>query len=207
MQAMAVPEDDHTHSLIGDSPGAFVEQLEADLVARGLLDPSALDDLMATYFAKDGWLQGAQAVARAWLDPAFKELLLTDAPAAFSRLGITNHDKVVVVENTADVHNVVVCTLCSCYPFWIMGLSPRWYRSLEYRARVVREPRVVLAEFGLKIAAQRQVRVWDSSSDVRYMVLPLRPSGSEAANEVELTQRVTRDSLIGTAELFETASS
>ncbi len=142
-----------------------------------------------------------------WLDPAFKELLLTDAPVAFSRLGITNHDKVVVVENTADVHNVVVCTLCSCYPFWIMGLSPRWYRSLEYRARVVREPRVVLAEFGLKIAAERQVRVWDSSSDVRYMVLPLRPSGSEAANEVELTQRVTRDSLIGTAELLETPSS
>jgi len=188
----------HGHATPPDSPAAYVERLEAELVERGLLDVRALDDLMATYFAEHGWVHGARAVARAWTDPEFKALLLSDAPAAFAQLGVTNHDAIVVVEDTDEVHNLVVCTLCSCYPFWVMGLSPAWYRSLEYRARAVREPRAVLAEFGVDVPEGRTVRVWDSSSDVRYMVLPRRPTGTEAATEDDLAAIVTRDALIGT---------
>jgi nitrile hydratase len=197
--------DSDTHITSGDSPAAYVQALEAELVLRGLLDVRALDDLMATYFAENGWTHGARAVARAWVDPDFKALLLSDAPAAFERLGVNNHDKIVVVENTEECHNLVVCTLCSCYPFWVMGLSPAWYRSLEYRARAVREPRAVLAEFGVHLPAGRNVRVWDSSSDVRYMILPRRPGGTEQATEDELAGVVTRDSLIGTDVLRSTA--
>jgi nitrile hydratase len=198
--------DGHGHTTPEDSPAAYVERLEAELVERGLLDVGALETLMSTYFAENGWMHGARAVARAWVDPEFKELLLSDAPAAFARLGITSHDKIVVVENTDDVHNLVVCTLCSCYPFWIMGLSPAWYRSLEYRARAVREPRAVLAEFGVDVPEGRHVRVWDSSSDVRYMVLPRRP-GTGPASEEQLVELVTRDSLIGTDTLVGTSGS
>jgi nitrile hydratase len=190
-------EDPHGHVTPHDSPAAYVQDLEAELVASGLLDIHALDDLMATYFAENGWMHGARAVARAWIDPQFKALLLRDAPAAFAQLGVTNHDQIVVVENTDEVQNLVVCTLCSCYPFWIMGLSPAWYRSLEYRARAVREPRAVLAQFGVEVPTGRSVRVWDSSADVRYMVLPSRPAGKERATEAELVELVTRDSLIG----------
>jgi nitrile hydratase len=198
--------DGHGHVTPADSPARYVEELEAELVGRGLLDVDALDELMATYFAENGWMAGARAVARAWVDPEFKALLLSDAPAAFALLGVRNHDQIVVVENTEDVHNLVVCTLCSCYPFWVMGLSPAWYRSLEYRARAVREPRAVLAEFGVEIPATQTVRVWDSSSDMRYMVLPRRPGGTEEGTERELVELVTRDSLIG-ADVFTTTPS
>ncbi len=180
---------------------AYVAALEAELIERGLLDMAQFEGLMETYFAERGYVHGARAVARAWVDEAFKSLLLSDAPAAFAELGIANHDPVVVVENTDEVHNLVVCTLCSCYPFWILGLSPGWYRSLEYRARAVREPRRVLAEFGLEISDDRRICVWDSSSDLRYMVLPRRPRGTEGAAETDLVKMVTRDSLIGAQEL------
>ena len=192
---MTKHEDQSPSSIAG-----YVAELEAELIARGLLDVSQFEGLMETYFAERGYLHGARAVARAWVDAAFKTLLLSDAPAAFSELGIPNHDPVVVIENTDEVHNLVVCTLCSCYPFWILGLSPGWYRSLEYRARAVREPRKVLAEFGLPISDDRRICVWDSSSDVRYMVLPRRPLGHETTAESDLVKMVTRDSLIGTEE-------
>jgi nitrile hydratase subunit alpha len=180
---------------------AYVMSLEEELIDRGLLDVSQFEGLMETYFAERGYLHGARAVARAWVDANFKALLLSDAPAAFEQLGVANHDPVTVVENTDEVHNVVVCTLCSCYPFWVLGLSPGWYRSLEYRARVVREPREVLAEFGVQVPDNRAVRVWDSSSDIRYIVMPRRPPGTESATEEDLVRIITRDSLIGTEEL------
>jgi nitrile hydratase len=200
-------EDARDHITADDSPAKYVERLETELVERGLLDVSALDDVMATYFAENGWLHGARAVARAWVDPRFKELLLSNAPAAFAQLGVTNYDHIVVVENTEDVHNLVVCTLCSCYPFWVLGLSPAWYRSLEYRARAVREPRAVLAAFDVDVPADRTVTVWDSSSDVRYMVLPRRPDGTEHATEAELVEMITRNSLIGTDALASASAS
>ena len=177
-----------------------VEALESLLVEKGLLDP-ALVDRVIQFFEQDlGPMNGARAVARAWTDPEFKTQLLQDAPAAFAELGIQVRDNVMAVENTSHEHNVVVCSLCSCYPWSVLGLPPTWYKSPAYRSRVVREPRRVLAELGLDLAPDVAVRVWDSSAEIRYMVLPERPVGTDDLSEEQLTKLVTRDCMIGVAK-------
>jgi nitrile hydratase len=178
------------------------EALEALLVARGLVKPESIDAIVARYEREIGPLNGARVVARAWSDAAFKQRLLADARRAIAELGLplgAESTPIVVVENTPGVHNVVVCTLCSCYPASLLGLPPTWYKSPAYRARVVREPRAVLREFGLELPPTTELRVWDSSAEIRYLVLPERPRGSEAASEAELAALVSRDALIGVA--------
>jgi nitrile hydratase len=177
-----------------------VRALESLLLERGVLAPDAVDEVIRRYGEATGPLLGARAVARAWLDPGYKRLLLEDPKAALAALGL-DFDRLVVVENTPAVHNLVVCTLCSCYPWPVLGLSPTWYKLPAYRSRAVSEPRQVLREFGLEIAADRDIRVWDSSAEVRYMVLPERPAGSEALDEEALTRLIPRDALIGVAEV------
>lgn len=177
-----------------------VEALESLLVEKGLLDPASVDRIIQ-YFEHDlGPLNGAKAVARAWVDPDFKARLLTDAASAFAELGIQVSDNVIVVANSVDEHHVVVCTLCSCYPWSVLGLPPTWYKSPAYRSRVVREPRNVLAEMGLELPGQVTVRVWDASAEIRYLVLPERPAGTESLSEAALTELVTRDCMIGVAK-------
>lgn len=176
-----------------------VEALESLLQEKGLLDPAAVDAVIRYYEQDIGPLRGARLVARAWRDPAFKARLLADPPAACRELGMTLLENLVVVENTPETHNVVVCSLCSCYPWSVLGLPPSWYKSPAYRARVVREPRTVLAEIGLKLPDEVKVRVWDSSSEVRYLILPMRPAGTDHLGEDELAALVTRDSMIGVA--------
>jgi nitrile hydratase len=177
-----------------------VRALESLLLERGVLAPDAVDEVIRRYGEATGPLLGARAVARAWLDPGYKRLLLEDPKAALAALGL-DFDRLVVVENTPAVHNLVVCTLCSCYPWPVLGLSPTWYKLPAYRSRAVSEPRQVLREFGLEIAADRDIRVWDSSAEVRYMVLPKRPAGAEALDEEALTRLIPRDALIGVAEV------
>lgn len=177
-----------------------VEALESLLTEKGLIDPSAVDGVI-NYFEQDvGPLNGAKAVARAWVDPEFKARLLDDASSAFAELGITVRDNVIAVENKAEEHNVVVCTLCSCYPWSILGLPPSWYKAPAYRARIVREPRKVLAEMGLDVPDSKAIRVWDSSAEIRYMILPERPAGTDSMSEEELEALVSRDSMIGVAD-------
>jgi len=176
-----------------------VEALESLLTEKGLLDPAAVDSVIRFYEQDVGPLNGARAVARAWIEAAFRERLVANAPAAFAELGIRCSDHVIVVANTPAVHNVVVCTLCSCYPWSVLGLPPTWYKSPAYRARIVREPRAVLAEMGLPLGEQVEVRVWDSSAEIRYLVLPERPAGTEALTEAELVALVSRDCMIGVA--------
>jgi nitrile hydratase len=177
-----------------------VEALESLLVEKGLLDPANVDRIIQ-YFEHDlGPLNGAKAVARAWVDPDFKARLLADAASAFAELGIRVSDNVIVVENSVDEHHVVVCTLCSCYPWSVLGLPPTWYKSPAYRSRVVREPRNVLAEMGLELPGEVTVRVWDASAEIRYLVLPERPAGTESLSEAALTELVTRDCMIGVAK-------
>lgn len=177
-----------------------VEALESLLVEKGLLDPASVDRIIQ-YFEHDlGPLNGAKAVARAWVDPDFKARLLADAASAFAELGIRVSDNVIVVANSVDEHHVVVCTLCSCYPWSVLGLPPTWYKSPAYRSRVVREPRNVLAEMGLELPGQVTVRVWDASAEIRYLVLPERPAGTESLSEAALTDLVTRDCMIGVAK-------
>ena len=190
---------DHEHQTIPSDLTLRVKALESLLVEKRLIDPAALDVLIDTYEHKVGPRNGARVVARAWVDPSFKQQLLTDATAAIAELGYggPQGEHMVAVENTDAVHNVVVCTLCSCYPWPVLGLPPRWYKSPPYRARVVREPRAVLREFGVELPDGVEVRVWDSSSDLRYMVLPERPSGTADMTEAELAELVTRDSMIG----------
>ena len=177
-----------------------VRALESLLLERGVLAPDAVDKVVRRYGEAAGPLLGARAVARAWRDPDYKRLLLEDPKAALAALGL-NFDRLAVVENTPAVHNLVVCTLCSCYPWAVLGLPPTWYKLPAYRSRAVSEPRQVLREFGLEIAADRDIRVWDSSAEVRYMVLPRPPAGSEGLGEAELAQLVPRDALIGVAEV------
>ena len=180
-----------------------VEALESLLTEKGLVNPAAVDAVI-NYFEQDvGPLNGAKAVARAWVDPDYKARLLEDLSGAFAELGITVRDNVVAVENTAEEHNVVVCTLCSCYPWSVLGLPPTWYKAPAYRSRVVREPRKVLAEMGLELPESTAIRVWDSSSEIRYMVVPERPEGTESLAEAELEALVTRDSMIGVAQAAE----
>jgi nitrile hydratase len=176
-----------------------VRALETLLVEKGLLDPAALEALIDTYEHKVGPKNGAKVVARAWVDPDFKAALMEDATQAIASLGFTGRqgEHMVVVENTDDVHNLVVCTLCSCYPWPVLGLPPVWYKSAPYRSRAVSDPRGVLAEFGTTLADSVEVRVWDSTSEVRYLVLPQRPAGTEDWDEDALATLVTRNSMIG----------
>ncbi len=177
-----------------------VRALESLLVEKGLVQPAALAAIVETYETKIGPHNGAQVVARAWADPAFKTRLLTDATAAIAELGFSGvqGEDMVVVENTPGVHNMVVCTLCSCYPWPTLGLPPNWYKSAPYRARAVMDPRGVLTEFGVELPAEKEVRVWDSNAELRYLVLPERPAGTEGMDEAALADLVTRDAMIGT---------
>ena len=178
-----------------------VRALESLLVDKGLVEPAALDALIDTYETKVGPRNGAKIVARAWVDPVFKQRLLEDGTAAVAEHGFVGRqsEKLVVVENTRDVHNMVVCTLCSCYPWAVLGLPPVWYKSAPYRSRAVIDPRGVLSELGTRVPADREVRVWDSTAEIRYMVLPERPAGTERLTEEQLAELVTRDAMIGVA--------
>ncbi|TDJ39589.1 MAG: nitrile hydratase subunit alpha [Gammaproteobacteria bacterium] len=179
------------------------EAIESLLIEKGLLSEDAVDEVIVQYNERVGPMNGAKVVARAWKDPAFKLRLLADGTRAVEEFEFTGGqvEKLVVVENTPAVHNVVVCTLCSCYPWAVLGLPPKWYKDPAYRSRIVREPRRVLAEFGVQISSSKELRVWDSSAEIRYMVLPEMPSDSESTSEEELAARVTRDAMIGVALL------
>jgi len=180
-----------------------VRALESLLVDKGLVDPAALDALIDTYETKVGPRNGARVVARAWVDPAYRKRLLDNGTAAIAELGYTGRqgEDMVVVENTPTVHNLVVCTLCSCYPWPVLGLPPVWYKSAAYRSRAVIDPRGVLREFGLELPDDVEVRVWDSTAEVRYLVLPERPRGTEDWTEEELAAIVTRDAMVGVAKV------
>jgi nitrile hydratase len=177
-----------------------VRALETLLTEKGYIDPAALDVLIDAYQTKIGPRNGARVVARAWCDAEFRRWLLTDATAAIASLGLTGRqgEHMVAVENTPQVHNLVVCTLCSCYPWAVLGLPPTWYKSAPYRARAVKDPRGVLKEFGVELPETTQIRIWDSTAEIRYLVLPQRPAGSEDLSEQQLANLVTRDSMIGT---------
>ena len=180
-----------------------VKALESLLVDKGLVDPAALDAVIDTYETKVGPRNGAHVVAKAWTDPAYREWLLRDATAAIASLGYTGRqgEDMVVLENTPKVHNLVVCTLCSCYPWPVLGLPPVWYKSAPYRSRAVIDPRGVMKELGLEVGDDVEVRVWDSTAEVRYLVLPERPAGTEGWSEDELAALVTRDAMIGVANV------
>lgn len=190
----------HLHSHLPSDPALRIKALETLLVKKGLIESENIDAWVEAYSEHIGPKRGAHVVAKAWCDADFKQRLLQDAPAAIDEFGYlgnaTAHLK--VVENTESVHNLVVCTLCSCYPFSILGIAPAWYKAAAYRSRAVREPRSVLAEFGVEIGDDTEVRVWDSTAELRYLVLPLRPPGTESMDETELAQLVTRNSMIGT---------
>jgi len=177
-----------------------VRALETVLGEKGYIEPAALDALIDTYQTRVGPRNGARVVARAWADPAFKAWLLRDASAAIASLGYQGRqgEHMVALENTQQQHHMVVCTLCSCYPWPVLGLPPTWYKSAPYRSRAVRDPRGVLAEFGVALPDGTAIRVWDSTAEVRYLVLPMRPDGAESLNEEQLADLVTRDSMIGT---------
>jgi nitrile hydratase len=193
---------DHDHEGSALSPIALrVRALESLLVEKGYVDPAALDAIVETYETKIGPRNGARVVAKAWADPQYKTWLLKDATAAIASLGYTGRqgEHMVVVENTPETHNLIVCTLCSCYPWTVLGLPPVWYKAPPYRARAVIDPRSVLAEFGLELPQETAIRVWDSTAEIRYLVLPMRPKGTEGWSEDKLAALVSRDSMIGTA--------
>ena len=195
--------EDHGHQAVPPDVTLRVKALESLLVEKGLVDPAALDALIDTYEHKIGPRNGARVIARAWVDPAYKKRLLGDATAAIAELGYggLQGEHMVVVENAPKVHNLIVCTLCSCYPLPVLGLPPVWYKSAPYRSRAVIDPRGVLAEFGVELPDDIEIRVWDSTSEVRYLVLPERPAGTENMSEDELAALVTRDAMIGTARV------
>jgi nitrile hydratase subunit alpha len=197
-------DENHGHQTVPSDFSLRVKALESLLVEKGLLDRAALDALIDTYERKVGPRNGARVVARAWIDPAYKQRLLTDATAAIAELGYGGYqgEHMVVVENTPKVHNLVVCTLCSCYPWPVLGLPPVWYKSAPYRSRAVIDPRGVLREFGLELSEDVEVHVWDSTAELRYLVLPERPAGSEGLNEEALAALVTRDAMIGVAKVM-----
>jgi len=190
---------DHRHNAPESDIALRVKAIEQLLTEKGLVDPAAIDLVVDYYETRVGPRNGARVVARAWNDSAYKARLLADASPAIAELGFSGlqGEDMVVLENTPEIHNVVVCTLCSCYPWPVLGLPPTWYKSPPYRARIVREPRKVLAEFGTTIADDVEVRVWDSSAELRYMVLPVRPAGTEGLDEDALAALVTRDGMIG----------
>ena len=181
-------------------PEMRVKALEQVLVEKGYVDPAALDVIVETYEHNVGPHNGARVVARAWCDPEYRKWLLEDGTTAIAELGYSGRggETIRVVENTPGVHNVIVCTLCSCYPWTVLGLPPSWYKSPAYRSRVVVDPRSVLAEFGVELPADTEIRVWDSTSEIRYLVVPMRPPGTEGWSEEELARLVTRDSMLGT---------
>ena len=191
--------DDHHHAIPSD-PALRTKALESLLVEKGLVDPGALDAIVDFYQNEVGPRNGAHVVARAWTDPAYRDWLMRDASAAIADLGYTGRqgEDMVALENTPDTHNMVVCTLCSCYPIPVLGLPPVWYKSAPYRSRAVIEPRAVLSEFGLDLAENVEVRVWDSTAELRYLVIPMRPEGTEGWDQTRLAELVTRDSMIGT---------
>lgn len=200
-----MPHDSHdhdhaAHALLPPDPALRVKALETILSRKGYVDPAAMDAILDFYENKVGPRVGAQVVARAWSDPDFLAALREDSTATLEAEGLLGRqgEHVVVVENTPEVHNVVVCTLCSCYPWPLLGIPPSWYKSDAYRARVVREPRKVLAEFGLTLPETQNVRVWDSTAEIRYLVLPMRPEGTEGLEADALAEWVTRNSMIGT---------
>lgn len=188
------------HPNVDDYVVSRVRALESLLLEKGILPPDAVDRVIRRYETSTGPMIGARAVARAWREPTYRQRLLEDPPAALADLGV-NYDRLVVMENTPAVHNMVVCTLCSCYPWDVMGLPPTWYKMPAYRSRAVSEPRKVLAEFGVAVPPEREVRVWDSSAELRYMVLPMRPPGAERLDEEALARHITREALIGVAEV------
>jgi nitrile hydratase subunit alpha len=196
-------EHDHQHQAVPSDPALRTKALESLLVEKGLVDPGALDALVDAYENRIGPRNGAHVVARAWMDPAYKERLLNDGGEAIAELGYlgAQGEHLVVVENTSRIHNLVVCTLCSCYPWPVLGLPPVWYKSAPYRSRAVIDPRGVLREFGLDLPEDTEVRVWDSTAEIRYLVLPERPAGSEGMREDQLAALVTRDSMIGVANV------
>ena len=193
--------DEHDDHRLPSDPALQVLALESILVDKGLVDPQALDALVDTYEHKVGPRNGAKVVARAWKDPAYRARLLADATRAIAEFGFggTQGEHMVAVENTSAVHNLVVCTLCSCYPYPVLGLPPVWYKSAAYRSRAVIDPRGVLREFGLQLPEETQIRVWDSTAELRYLVVPQRPPGTEAMTEEQLASLVTRDAMIGVA--------
>ena len=213
MCAMSDHHDDHDHDHDHDhdgpgehgaplsGPALRVKALESLLVEKGLVDPVALDQMIDQYETKVGPRNGSRVVARAWTDPAFKRRLLEDTSSAMAEFGYTGRqgENMVAVENTPKVHNMVVCTLCSCYPWPVLGLPPVWYKSAPYRSRAVIDPRGVLREFGVELPDDVEVRVWDSTAELRYLVLPMRPDGTEGMNAEQLADLVTRDTMIGTA--------
>ena len=200
---MSGPDDhDHDHSELTETK-LRVRALESVLTEKGYVDPAALDLLIETYEKKVGPRNGARVVAKAWVDPAYRARLFKDATPAIAELGYAGRqgEHIVALENTPKQHNMVVCTLCSCYPWPVLGLPPAWYKSPPYRSRMVKEPRTVLAEFGVKLDPSVEVRVWDSSAEIRYLVLPERPKGTEGLSEAELAKLVSRDSMIGVATI------
>ena len=202
-EAAAGHHHDHDHQVVPDDIALRVRALESILIEKEMIDPADLDAVVDTYENRIGPRNGAQVVARAWSDPDYKQRLLEDGTSAIAELGFggAQGEHMVVVENTRDVHNLVVCTLCSCYPWPTLGLPPVWYKSTAYRSRAVIEPRAVLHEFGVEIEDDVEVRVWDSTAEVRYLVLPERPPGTEGLGEPELAELVTRDSMIGVARV------
>ena len=192
------PHDPHEHSALGEMD-LRVRALESVLTQKGYVDPAALDTLIDSYQTRIGPRNGARVVARAWVDPAFHDWLLADATAAIASLGYTGRqgEHMVAVENTDAQHHMVVCTLCSCYPWPVLGLPPTWYKSAPYRSRVVKDPRGVLADFGVTLPASTRIRVWDSTAELRYLVIPQRPPGTEGLSEEELAALVSRDAMIG----------
>jgi nitrile hydratase len=196
-------DHDHDHQVVPSDPALRVKALESLLVEKGLVDPAALDALIDTYENKIGPRNGARVVARAWVDPAFKQRLLTEPKVALAEFGYGGRqgEDMLVLENTRKVHNLVVCTLCSCYPWPVLGLPPVWYKSAPYRSRAVIDPRGVLREFGLELPDDVEVRVWDSTAELRYLVLPERPPGTEELTEEELAALVTRDAMVGVTKV------
>ncbi len=196
-------DHDGEHQAVPPDPALRAKALESVLIGRGLIDRAALDALVDTYERQIGPRNGARVVARAWVDGAYRERLLGDATAAIAELGYKGGegDHMVVVENTPRVHNLVVCTLCSCYPWPVLGLPPTWYKSAAYRSRSVIDPRGLLKELGLELPPDVEVRVWDSTAEIRYLVLPERPAGSEHLDEAALAQLVTRDAMVGAARV------
>ena len=214
---MSTHHDDHDHHNAGPDPRTQkhqtpeqtqaleerVRKIEALLVAKGLVNSATLDKMAETYERDLGPMNGAKVVARAWVDPAYKKRLLANATAAIGELGFSGlqGEHMVVVENTPKVHNVVTCTLCSCYPWPVLGLPPTWYKSAPYRSRIVIDLRSILREFGTNVDESVEIRVWDSSAEMRYLVLPERPAGTEQMNEEELAKLVTRDTMIGVTKV------
>ena len=196
-------DHDHDHQVVPDDIALRVRALESVLVEKQMIDPADLDEVVDAYENRIGPRNGAQVVARAWVDPEYKERLLADGTEAIAELGFggAQGETMVVIENTRELHNLVVCTLCSCYPWPTLGLPPVWYKSSAYRARAVIEPREVLGEFGTELDEEVEVRVWDSTAEIRYLVLPERPAGTENMTEEELAEIVTRDSMIGVTKV------